>query len=152
MGLANQFKTDPACEKAGVILDYGDARIQVARAGGANKDFAKKLRAATKQHQRAIQAERMDVDLGNDILRRVYSQTVITGWETRVSDEGSEPIYQSGIDPTDVGEPVGELLPPNQENIYRALTYLPDLFADIQQQASAGTLYRMSLLENESKN
>ena len=114
-GLYGQFKTDEQLEKNGVEVDYGDFKITLARAGGANKKFAKLLEAKTKPFKRAIQTETIDPERALDILREVYSEAVILKWETKVDGK-----WKAGIE-----SPDGELLPSKPENIYNTIKALP---------------------------
>ena len=41
MSLYKMFEVDNVQEQGGVLLNYGDVRFLIARAGGGNKDFAK---------------------------------------------------------------------------------------------------------------
>jgi hypothetical protein len=153
MGLKSMFKTDASLEKKGIILDYGKTRIRIARAGGANKRFAKTLERLSKPYRRAIQTETLDTDLGNEVLHQVYAEAVILGWEenTGVSDEG-EKTWTSGINPEDAGVESEDLLPVNRENILKVFKNLPDLFTDIQQQSQKVALFRQDVMETDAGN
>jgi hypothetical protein len=136
------FATDEDAESAGIYIDYGDFRVKLARAGGRNRDFARVLNLKTKPYKRAIQTETMDNKVAERIMLEVYAETVIRGWETQVDGE-----WVSGLTNKE-----GELIPFNQENVRKALTDLPDLFADLQSQAQDATLYRETILEADSGN
>ncbi len=154
MGLKNQFASDKTLESKGIIIDYGDARIRIARAGGANKKFAKALDRKTKPFRRAIQAGVLDNDRSNKLLMEVYAKTVVLDWETNTGTD-SDPVWTNGIDPEDAGvDPVeeGGLIQVNEENILKVFLNLPDLFFDLQQQAQAGTLFRAELDEAAAGN
>jgi len=142
MSLYKQFKTDENIERTGIIVDFGDFRVTVARAGGGNKRFAKLLEAKTKPFRRAIQTETMDPDRALDILRQVYAEAVILKWETKVDGK-----FKSGIEAED-----GKLLPSTVANIDLTLKNLPDLFADLQEQAGKAALFRESIREDSSGN
>ena len=142
MSMYGQFKTDSTLESKGIILDYGEFRITVARAGGANKKFAKLAEAKTKPFKRAIQTETMDNEKSMAIVREIYAEAVILNWETKV-----EKKFKPGIEGED-----GKVLPFNKKNVILTLTNLPDLFADIQEQATKSALYRESIRETDAKN
>jgi ABC-type nitrate/sulfonate/bicarbonate transport system ATPase subunit len=139
-----QFGTDENLEKRGIELDYGDFVVTVARAGGANKKFAKVLEARSKPYRRAIQTETMDPERGKRLMQEVYAEAVILNWETR--DENGE--LQKGIENPDGGE----LLPVTQENIVKTFQLLPDLWVDIQEQSGKVALFRKTILEEDSGN
>lgn len=153
MPLSKTFKTDEKHETQGVILDYGDTRIRIARAGGANKEFAKKLDHKTKPYRRAIQSGALDIERAGDILKEVYAETVVLDWQTKqgVGENGNF-TFTRGIDPIDLGKPSGDLLPPTPENIVAVFKNLPDLFLDIQQQAQSTALFRAELDEAAAGN
>lgn len=142
MSLYSQFKTDAKLETTGIVLDYGDFKVTVARAGGANKKFARLLNAKTKAYKRAIQTDTMDEEVGAKIIREVYAETVILNWETKVDGK-----FKQGIEAQD-----GKILPINAKNIIETFENVPEVFSDIQQQASSFALFREVILEEDSKN
>ena len=143
MSLYKQFETDQDLEQKGIIIDYGEFRVTVARAGGSNKRFAKLLEARTKPFKRAIQAETMDPDMAIDILRRVYAEAVILNWETKVKKK-----FVSGIE----AKGGGGLLPFNADNVDLTLKNLPDVFIDLQSQAGKSSLFLTTLREDSAGN
>jgi hypothetical protein len=147
MGLKKQFKTDEKLETEGIVLDYGDTRIRIARAGGANKRYVKLLSRLTKPLRRAIATESLGDEQANDIMRVAFAKEVVLGWETKVGDK-----WISGVDPQDAGVDGTDLLPANADNYVKVFENLPDLFTDIQQQAAASTLFRAELDEAELGN
>lgn len=151
MGLQKQFATDVALEQKGIYLDYGNDRILIARAGGANKAFARLLEKRTKPFRRAIAIGAFDNDRSLAILRDVYAEAVILGWEVNQGTD-AEPKWVKGIDPKDAGEEGKDLLPVTVENVKKVLINLPDLFTDIQQQAQAGALFRQEINDASAGN
>jgi hypothetical protein len=154
MGLKGQFATDQTLETKGIVIDYGDDRIRIARAGGGNKAFVRLLEAKTKPLRRAIAVGALDNDRSLVIMREIYADTIILGWEVNVGTM-TIPEWKSGIRPSDAGVEAkddNELLPVNKENILKVFNNLPDLFIDIQQQASAGALFRAEINEQSAGN
>ncbi len=151
MALNEQFETDATMEVEGVITDYGNDRIKIARAGGANKRYIRMLDLKTKPFRRAIQARALDNDRSTAILQDVYAHTVILGWQVNKGTL-TEPKWVEGIDPKDAGEDGEELLAVNPENILKVFRNLPDLFLDMQEQATTGALYRAELAEQAAGN
>jgi hypothetical protein len=143
MSLSSIFKTDEKLETIGVAVDYGTTRVTIARAGGANKAYVKALDKKTRPIRRAIMADALDNEQGNAILMEVYSETVILDWETKIGEE-----WRHGIDPEDAGLTKVEdlkaenLLAVNSDNVLRALKNLPNLWIDLQSQASGIALFR----------
>ena len=139
MSLYSQFKTDKTIEKDGIVLEYGMNSkkkiigIRIARAGGANVQYSKLLEAKIKPYRRQIQNETLDNDIADKITKEVYAQTVVLGWEN-VEDENGEELEFSVA------------------NCIKLFTDLPELWFDIQQQATRASLFRAEILENDSKN
>ena len=59
MSMYEEFETDPNLETGGIWIDYGSFRVQIARAGGANKKYLSYAETKTKPFRRAIQAGTM---------------------------------------------------------------------------------------------
>jgi hypothetical protein len=142
MGLYNKFKNDKGLETKGVIIDYGDFRVTVARAGGSNKKFARILETRTKPYKTAIRTDTLDKEVSKNIMLETYSEAIILNWETKIDGK-----FKQGIE-----NEKQELIPFNQENCLLTLQELPDLFIDIQDQAMNASLYRQDILEADSKN
>lgn len=148
MGLYSTFQTNPDLEKDGVWLDYGDFRIRVARAGGANKKYLALAEKTFKPVRRSIEAGSMSNQRAEHLLMDVYSKAVVKDWETKVTDPISgEESWKKGIE-----DPDGDLLEVNAANIYQTFQNLPSLFLDLQQQADVIANFRAAELEEEAKN
>ncbi len=153
MSLYDVFETDSDLEQKGINIDYGNTLITIARAGGSNKKYLRSLERRTKMYRRAIQTETMDNEVAIAVLREVYAESVILRWETRqpstMDEDGNEVKGEMvvGIEADN-----GDILPFNAENVVLTLKNLPDLFGDIQEQASKGSLYRAAMLEGDSGN
>lgn len=142
MSMYKLFKTDPNLEKSGIVVDYGDFRVTLARAGGANRRFAQVLEAKTKPFKRAIQTEMMDNERGLQLLRETYAEAVILNWEVRQGED-----WVQGIEAPD-----GSIMEFNVANILETFKNLPDLFTDLQEQASKAALFRQTVRENDAGN
>ncbi len=144
MSMYGLFKTDVNLEKKGIIIDYGEFRVTIARAGGGNKKFAKLLEGKTKPYRRAIQTETMDSELAMGVLQKVYVDAVILNWETK-NEDGE---WEVGIEAPEGGP----LLPFTSENILETFASLPDLFTDLQEQANKVALFRKEIMETDAGN
>lgn len=139
MNLYTMFKADSKAEKEGVWLEYGDGadgkpvRIRVARAGGSNNAYTKRLEALVKPHRRQIQTETIDAELVQKMLKQAYAETVVLAWEN-VTDES------------------GNALPFSAANVVKLFNDLPDLWLDVQEQAQRAALYRADILAAEAGN
>lgn len=149
MSLYSQFQTDKNVEKDGVVLEYGktaDGRvisIRIARAGGANSRYSKLLEAATKPYRRQLQNETMDNDIAEGITQKVYAQAVVLGWENV-----EFPVLDENDKPTGKFEEAKFTV----DNCVKLFKDLPDLWNDIQNQATRAALFRQDILEADAKN
>jgi hypothetical protein len=133
MGLYEDFATNPDIEKDGVVLEYGNARIRIARAGGNNTRFSKRFEVAMRPYRRQLKSGTMDEDTAARLMREVYADTVILGWEG-VTGRDKAPLAFT------------------RENVLQVLTDLPDLFADIQEMSNKVALFREEIREDDAKN
>lgn len=140
----DQFSTDEGLENNGIVVDYGDFRVGVARTGGSNKKWQKLLNSMTRPYKRAIATETMNDDLAEDIYRSAFAQSIVKSWEVK----NANGKWVSGIEaPTG-----GKLLTFNVENVSKTLKALPDLYADLREQSGTMALYRSALMEQAAKN
>jgi hypothetical protein len=138
------FQTDKALETNGIKVDYGAFYLRLARAGGANKAYARAMDRLTKPYRRQIQTETIDPEVANRLFIEAYAESVVVGWGMKGEDgqdiEGSFPLDKDTI------------LSFSRENVVRAFEALPDLFTDAKEQASKWTLYRAEVLEKDAGN
>jgi len=127
------FETDGNLETEGLWLDYGDARIKIARAGGSNKRYEKRLEVLSRPHKRLMKADRMPLREMNKLLKQVYAESVVLGWEGVTDREGN-------------------VMPFSAENCIRLFDDLPDLWEDVLEQARNSAIFRREVLESDSKN
>ena len=137
--LYKQYRTDSNLETSGIFLNYGPnshgdpMRIRIARAGGANKAFSKALERITRPHRRAIQTGTLSNDLADSLMKEAFAETVVLGWEN-------------------IEGPEGEILDFTKENVIRVLDDLPDLYADLREQANNVALFREAILDDDLGN
>jgi hypothetical protein len=140
-GLYKQFSTDTERERDGILVEYGEFRVTIARAGGSNKSYGKALENKTRSLRRVIATGLMDAETSRNILIDVYAEQVVRNWETKVGEE-----WKQGIE-----DAHGDLIPFTADNVAKTLKALPDLFLDIKEQAENLTLFRASLREDLGK-
>lgn len=131
MSIFNLFDTDKSLEKNGIVLDYGSFTITIARAGGANEAYEKRMSALAAPHRRQIQAGILPIEKQKEMLRLAYAQTVVKGWDESCAKEA------------------GEF---STENCIKLFEKYPDLFDDIVEQATSSALFRKDVLEAGAKN
>lgn len=128
-----KFGTDDKAELQGIVLDFGDFAIRVARAGGSNKKYAKALLKHMRPYRKAIQAGSMDLKLQREILAKVYAESVVLDWVNVVDEEGNEMAF-------------------NYDNVVKLLTDLPELFNQIVEDAENYRLFKEVEAEEIAKN
>jgi hypothetical protein len=142
-GMYKQFSTDRELEKKGIVLDYGQFRVTVARAGSANHKFVRTHEILTKPVRRLIEQEILPVEKEREISRQLYAKAVVLNWEVKDDKEK----WKQGIEAPD-----GSILPYTEENVINTFAALPDLFADIQIQSNKMRLFRAADKEADAKN
>lgn len=137
--LYNTYEMDANVEKDGVHLDFGlnsegkPILIRIRRAGGANVQFAKVFERKSKPHRRMMEAGGLDAATSERIMREVYAEAVVVGWE--------------GVEARD-----GSPLEFNRDNVIQLFTDLPDLFREVVKSSQEIALFRKAVNEEEAKN
>lgn len=138
--LSKHFRTDNRAETGGVVLDYGDGvKIRIARAGGSNARYLSRLDQLARRYRRQIQLDTLPDSVAREMMRRLYAETVVLGWE--------------GVTGEDFGRE-GDTSPVafSVDNCIALFECLPDLFLDVQAQASSIAVFRSSLDEGDAGN
>jgi hypothetical protein len=78
------FGSNPGKETEGVVIQYGTLRVRLARAGGANKQFAKVLEEERRPYARLITNDILPDDLARDMMYRTYAKTIVLEWSGMV--------------------------------------------------------------------
>lgn len=134
MGTYASYKTNQELEKDGIELDLGEAGLfKIARAGGSNQKYLKRVQALSKPYRRAIQAGSIDQKDSDRIVITAFAEHVVLGWER-------------------VTGPDGQPLPYTTENAIQLFTDLPDLFQTIQESANDASLFRQEVQVADSEN
>ena len=134
MSTYSQFKTNASREREGITHDLGSAgKFRLARAGGANSAFEKRLMSLSKPYRRAIATGTIERGLADSLLATAFSETVVLGWEG-VTGEDGKPI------------------PYSAEACKKLLLDLPELFAELRKAAEDAALFRDETLESDAGN
>jgi len=144
MGMYDKKETNPELEKSGVWMDYGDYRVKIARAGGANRKYLNELQLATKPLKRALETNSVPAERQKEIMTKVFAKTIVMGWEMFDADKGE---WVSGIEQKDGS--VGKF---SADLVEATLTALPSVLEDIQKDAMDMELYLASLRDDDTKN
>jgi len=149
MSMYSSFQTNDDLEKGGVELDYGSFRIRIARAGGANKKYAKVMEAKSRPHRRALAANTMHEDVAMDILYQAYAESIVVGWTVKSQEEKNEDkdVWVSAIEGKD-----GKNISFTPENVVATFKALPELFIAVKDAAEQAATFRVDDLEQEAKN
>ena len=156
MSMYTSFQTDHNLERDGVWTEFGDFRVKIAYAGGANKAFTKMTEATFKPYIRQIQDKTIDKGLVDRLSKKVAAHTVVTDWEIAEVDENGEVIYNP-VDNLPVWKkgihaPDGSIWEVNPENVLKVFNLLPHLYEDILNISSEITAYRIADRETASGN
>jgi hypothetical protein len=98
-----------------------------------NQRYTKCLERESKPHQRLIELKRLPAETDAAIMRRVFCQTILLGWEN-VQDVNGKPFVYT------------------LENAIKLLTDLPELFTQLKIEASNRSRFLEAELEDEAKN
>jgi hypothetical protein len=145
MSLYKQFSTDKAMETSGIELEYPNEDgapstiIRIARAGGANERYGKVLAHKCKPFRRQIQTETISPEKMDQIMMETYAETVMLGWENLDFEKTENGEAEKNVEFT-------------HGNCIRLFKDLPELWADIQSQATKVALFRKEDLEADGKN
>jgi hypothetical protein len=147
--LFKKFATDKKAEAEGLLYEVpGLFRVRLARVGGENKKFLKKMNELMKPY-RKLAKEDMPEKESKRINLEVYCSTVILPhtWQTWVKDEETqEGRWVDGIDGPD------GIVPATTENYIKILGELSDLLVVLISEAADANLFRKEALESEIKN
>lgn len=147
MGIRKNYGTDRALETEGVTIavDTNDhngkpINIIVSRMGTTNKRYTKRLEEVTAPHLTAIQNETLDNELGSKILREVFVETVMLGWENMPKSE----LTGDDKDTDD--------LPYTAENAIAMFDAFPDFYTVCEGHAKKAANFRTKAREKAGKN
>lgn len=127
------FSTDAKAENQGITLDFGDFAIRIARAGGANKKYAKALMRILKPYRKAISTNTIAEKKQNELMAEVYAETVILDWVNVKDRDGNAMDF-------------------TKENVIKLLTDLPVLFQQIIADAENFNNFKSDEAEEIAKN
>lgn len=149
MSLYSTFNSDEALETQGVEVDYGEFKLNLARAGGANHKFSKVANNKIKPYRRMMEHGTLPQDLDNKLTAEIYAETVILGWWTKrpAHEDADADGWVNAIEDKD-----GGLIPATRENVCKTLEALPDLLRAVMEQAQDVSLYRNEDREDDLGN
>ena len=142
------FKTDTGLETKGVVLQYPGLRLTIARAGGANTAFATLLNTRLKPHKHAMDTDTMDNQVAAQIMRETYADRIIlhSEVETEPDTDGKAKWVPGCVNAE------GDIIQANRAGLCAMFEAMPDLFRDVQSQASSMATFRAEQLAETAKN
>lgn len=148
MSLRSQYKLDPKKVEQGITVtrdpnpDGSIPTFYLHFMGRLNKEYSKALEIATRPHQAAIQAKRMNNDLAEQIFMDVFVKTVLFGWDNVLLSDVND-------NPEDTG-----FAPFNKENAIRLFNVpgMSILYDELQEEAKNVANFRQEGLEEAAKN
>jgi hypothetical protein len=149
MSLFAQFATNRKAEAEGILVTFGgDTKFRIARKSKANKRYKKMVDAEIKPHMTAIRNDTMDVELDEEITRKVFCNTILLGWEKmdekEVFDESEYDVVEPGNDQKYVGF--------TPERAMKLMKALPDLYEALNENATKMSNFRDETREADAKN
>ena len=131
------FDTDSAKETKGIEVDYGESGIfTLARAGGSNKAFTKKVELLMRPYRRFMRGgdiSKVPEGVLEEVMQKAFIEHILLGWEGVSNKEGNALEYSTTA----------------AEKLFKDL---PELLADLQTVASDHTAYLQAEIETDSKN
>ena len=131
------FDTDTSKETKGVEVDYGESGVfTLARAGGSNKAFTKKVELLMRPYRRFMRGgdiSKVPEGVLEEVMQKAFIENILIGWEG-VTDKAGDPLEYSTT---------------AAEKLFKDL---PELLADLQTVASDHTAYLQAELEDDAKN
>jgi len=124
--LFDTFSADQDAEQNGIMLDFGDFRFKVARAGGNNRRFQAAVRRVIEPHKRAIDLEVIADQKSRELVAECFADAVVLGWETKFENDVWRPVV--------IGKD-GQEIEFSKQNCKQLLLDLPDLFDTLRAEA-----------------
>lgn len=149
-----QFETDKNIETGGILINYGAVRFRIARAGGSNRKYGKVFKEESKPFKRQIDNDQISDENSDRLVATCYAKAVILGWESNDGTEDAPNWVPTFTIPADkkAGRAEDEVLDFNVTNVVRVLLLLPELFADLREQATLASNFRKEDDEADAKN
>ena len=123
----DMFESDTDAEKKGRWLPYGKCSFLVARAGGTNDAVSKAMTKAMRPHARRFKLGTIDAKEANALALGPFVETVLLGWKMS-SDEAIPATATTPAVPA-------VLMSYSKENALKLLTDIPDLYAQLMEDA-----------------
>lgn len=138
------FDTDQNVEVEGVLVNYGDFRVRLARAGGSNTAYMSAFDRKTRALRRTGSTSPQQMEV---IAIELLAETCVKSWEVKkVTESGTN--WVSGI----VHPQTLEVIPFSVTNVKEVFDLQPNLARALLNEANSQELYLKSALEEEAGN
>ena len=88
------YVTDPNSEADGIKLSFGKGRkITVLRSGATNNKYKVAMRDVFKPYMTTGGLTGLSDDESGGLMKRVYAQSIVIGWEGFTDDDGEPMVY-----------------------------------------------------------
>lgn len=135
-----RFSTNQDLETEGVLVNYGEFRVKLARAGGSNTKYNK---LADKKARAQRRMGSVNLAVLKAISVELLVEACVLNWEVKIDGN-----WQQGlIDPETL-----DLVPFSKDNVAKVLDQLPDLAAALVDEASNLELFLQDEVKAESGN
>lgn len=148
-------ETDPAKERDGVPLDFGDHRVTLRRQGGTNDRYEQELDKLTKPYRAALRAGVLPREKEEELVMRAFLRGCVARWETLASTLSAgaaqeKPVSSDGfVDGIDLR---GKLVPYTEEHALEVYRSLRGVFLDHREAARGEQLFRLQRQEDDAGN
>lgn len=137
MSIWDLYETDLSMETEGFWHPVNKKiKVKLARAGGANIAFTKAMEEKTREHRKrggAFEGDKVDVELGMDIMKQAFAETIILDWKGFTNK-------------------AGKAVPFNPKVAYETMVALPDLFNELRDAAGEAANYRIEDIKDDVGN
>lgn len=113
--------------------DGKDVAFWLRNAGKANKEYAKCLKRTLAPYQAQFNAKALADDVAEDLLKKVFCESIIVGWEN-VTDQ------------------FGDELPFTPDHAYKLMTELEQLYEILDEKSKDMAAFRIEQREASAKN
>lgn len=148
MSLRRTYKTDKLAEVKGVRVvvginefNKGEMAITLSRMSRSNTAYTTAMEAATRDHAGDIAAGTMDEKLADDLMRGVFADVILLGWE-------NIPLFDITGEEADKGS-VAEF---TKANALKLFDELPDVYDNWEGRAKKASTFREVAREKNAKN
>lgn len=148
MSIFDEWETDEDAEQRGVIEHWSEEDwLQLARAGGSNKQFMRRINALYTKYRRQLDGGiNVDAVLEPQLVK-IYTDTIVMDGELR-----DKPKEKGGRFFDEEGNGKLVALKGNRDAIHYFLSSLPEFFKDVRARSGGIDAFRLIDREEEAKN